>query len=155
MPSFRKATAQAAYVVRHALALRTARHTSRNDGQIHSVGTARAYQQALVQAAQWLKVNGHLEGLHRMPPALGSAYLQERAEYVRQSTLDLDRQALQTLPAVDQLPRVRSQVGRSTLATEGRAYTAAQVQMIAAAQTPVTLWPPRSRMRPGSVPMNS
>jgi hypothetical protein len=60
MPSFRKATAQAAYAVRYALAPGTARHTSRNDGQMHSVGTARAYQQALAQAAQWLKVNGHL-----------------------------------------------------------------------------------------------
>ena len=46
MPSFRKAPKQAAYVVRQVLALGTARHTHRHDGQIHSVGTARAYQQA-------------------------------------------------------------------------------------------------------------
>jgi hypothetical protein len=76
-----------------------------------------------------------MAGLHRMTPMLAEAYLQERAEYVRQPTLDLDRQALQTLPGMSQLARVRSQLGRSALATAGRAYTPAQVQLIAAAQT--------------------
>jgi hypothetical protein len=84
VPSFRAAHKQAAYVMRQVLALGTARHAHGHDGQIHSVGTARAYQQVLSQAAQWLKANGHLEGLHRMTPTLAEAYLQERAEYVRQ-----------------------------------------------------------------------
>lgn len=70
-----------------------------------------------------------------MTPTLAEAYLQERAEYVRQPTLDLDRQALQILPGMSQIARVRSQLGRSALATGGRAYTPAQVQLIAAAQT--------------------
>jgi integrase len=71
-----------------------------------------------------------------MTPLLAAAYLEERAEYVRQNTLDLDRQALQTLPGMETLTRVRSHLGQSALATKGRAYTPAQVQMTAAAQTP-------------------
>jgi integrase len=136
MPNFRAAHKQAAYVVQQVLALGTARHAHGHDGQIHSIGTARAYQQVLSQAAQWLKTNGHMEGLHRMTPTLADAYLQERAEYVRQPALDLDRQALQTLPSMASLARVHSQLGRSALATGGRAYTPAQVQLITAAQTP-------------------
>jgi integrase len=43
---------------------------------------------------------------------------------------------LQTLPGMSPLARVCSQLGCSVLATGGRAYTPAQVQLIAAAQTP-------------------
>lgn len=47
MPSFRAAHKQAAYVVRQILALGTAHHAHGHDGRIHSVGTARVYQQVL------------------------------------------------------------------------------------------------------------
>ena len=136
MPSFRNAHQQAEHAVRQNLALGTARHTSRDDGKIHSVGTARAYQQSLSQTAQWMKDQGHMDGLHRITPEQTTLYLAERSEQVSQSTLDLDRQALQTLPNIEKLDRVRAEQSRSALATEGRAYTPKQVEMIAAAQSP-------------------
>lgn len=136
MPSFRKAHQQAAHAVRQNLALGKARHTSRDDGKIHSIGTARAYQQSLTQAAQWMKDHGYLDGLHRMTSEQAQYYLAERSEHVSQSTLDLDRQALQTLPRIDKLDRVRAEVHHTPLASDGRAYTPHQVEMIAAAQSP-------------------
>ena len=135
MPSFRKAADQAAHAVRRNLALRSARHTNRDDGKIHSVGTARAYQQALTLAAQWMKDRGHSEGLRRMTAEQANQYLSERAGEVRQKTLDLDRQALQTLPHIDKLQRIKSRLASSPLEIKGRAYTPAQVRMIVAAQS--------------------
>jgi len=135
MPSFRKPADQAARAVRRRLALNTPRHDNRNDGKIHSVGTARAYQQALAGVSTWLKANHHNQGLDHMTTEQARAYLKERSETVRQKTLDLDRQALQILPGVGKLERIKSNLGRSPLETGGRAYTPTQVQMVAAAQS--------------------
>ena len=135
MPSFRKAADQADRIIRRSLALRTARHTNRDDGKIHSRGTARAYQQALTGAANWLKVKANNQSLERMTAEQAHQYLRERAETVRQKTLDLDRQALQILPHVGKLERVKSRLDRSPLESGGRAYTPVQVQMVAAAQS--------------------
>ena len=135
MPSFRKAADQADRMIRRRLALRSARHTNRDDGKIHSRGTARAYQQALTGAAQWLKDKYHNQSLERMTAEQAIRYLQERALVVRQKTLDLDRQALQVLPHVGKLERIKSPLDRSPLETSGRAYTPVQVEMIAAAQS--------------------
>ena len=135
MPSFRKATDQAERMIRRRLALRSARHTNRDDGKIHSRGTARAYQQALTGAAQWLKDKYGKQSLERMTAEQAVRYLEERALTVRQKTLDLDRQALQILPHVGKLERIKSRLGPSPLETGGRAYTPVQVQMIAAAQS--------------------
>ena len=135
MPSFRKTTDQAARAVRRRLALGSPRHDNRDDGKIHSVGTARAYQQALSVAAGWLRKNHRNQGLDHMTTEQATEYLKERASEVRQKTLDLDRQALQILPGVGKLERIKSRLGRSPLETGGRAYTPAQVQMVAAAQS--------------------
>ena len=135
MPSFRKSADQAARAVRRRIALNTPRHTNRNDGKIHSVGTARAYQQTLSMAAGWLKEKHHNQGLDHMTTEQARQYLKERSETVRQKTLDLDRQALQILPGVGKLERVKSRLDRSPLETGGRAYTSVQVQMVAAAQS--------------------
>ena len=69
MPSFRKATNQAERMIRRRLALRSPRHTHRDDGKIHSRGTARAYQQALTGATRWLKDKHHNQSLERMTAA--------------------------------------------------------------------------------------
>ena len=134
MPSFRKPQDQAARHVRRQLALNTPRHGNRHDGKIHSVRTAYNYRQALLRAAQWMQAHGHMQGLHRMDEALAYAYLAERALVVRQKTLNMDRQALQSLPNIDKLDPVHSALPPSTLTTTGRAYTPSQVQMIAASQ---------------------
>ena len=135
MPSFRKSADQAARAVRRRLTLGSPRHINRDDGKIHSVGTARAYQQALAGASTWLKTNHHNQGLDHMTTEQARQYLKERAETVRQKTLDLDRQALQILPGVGKLERIKSRLDRSPLETGGRAYTSLQVQMVVAAQS--------------------
>lgn len=135
MPSFRKAKNQAARAVTQRIAVGSARHDNRNDGKVHSFGTARAYQQALTGISKWLKVKFNNQSLERMTTEQALQYLRERTETVRQKTLDLDRQALQILPGVGKLERVKSRLDPSPLETGGRAYTLAQVQMIAAAQS--------------------
>ena len=135
MPSFRKAEKQAARAVTQRIAIGSARHDNRNDGKVHSLGTARAYQQALTGASKWQKKKFNNQSLERMTTEQARQYLEERAETVRQKTLDLDRQALQILPGVGKLERVKSRLDPSPLETGGRAYTPVQVQMVAAAQS--------------------
>ena len=137
MPIFRKPANQAARAVRNVLALRTPRHGNRDDGRIHSVGTARSYQQALTRVAAWMRERRDYKGLEKLTPEEARAYLEERAAHVRQKTLDQDRQALQILPLVGKLERIKSEKLKPTrLASEGRAYTPEQVEVIARAQTP-------------------
>ena len=135
MPSFRKAKNQAARAVTQRIAVGSARHDNRNDGKVHSFGTARAYEQALTGVSKWLKEKYNNQSLERMTTEQACQYIEERAETVRQKTLDLDRQALQILPHVGKLERVKSRLDRSPLETGGRAYTTVQVQMVAAAQS--------------------
>ena len=135
MPSFRKAANQADRMIRRSLALKTKRHDNRDDGKIHSRGTARAYQQALTGAATWLKEKANNQALERMTAEQAHQYLDERRKTVRQKTLDLDRQALQILPQIGKLDRIESRLDPSPLETGGRAYTPVQVQMVAAAQS--------------------
>jgi integrase len=106
------------------------RHDHRNDGRIHSVGTARGYAQALKGFAEYLQ--------HHRLGDLGTAtgnearqYLADRSVLVGQKTLDLDRQALQMHLGV-QLEVVSSE-RQAVLST--RSYTSSQVERIAAAQS--------------------
>ena len=55
MPSFRSPQKQAERAVSRAMALGEARYESRDDGRVHSVGTARVYEQALTAAARWMQ----------------------------------------------------------------------------------------------------
>ena len=138
MPIFRKPANQAARAVRNVLALRTPRHDNRDDGKVHSVGTARSYQQALARVAAWMQKNRDYKGLDKLTAEEARAYLEGRAAQVRQKTLDQDRQALQILPLVGKLERIKSdpKLKPTRLASEGRAYTPEQVEIIARAQTP-------------------
>ena len=52
--SRKSADKQAANFVRQGLALGKPRHKARDDGLIHSVGTARSYQQALTLFCRWI-----------------------------------------------------------------------------------------------------
>lgn len=135
MPSFRKSKDQAARAVTQRIAIGSARHDNRNDGKVHSLGTARAYEQALTGASKWQKKKFNNQSLERMTTEQARQYLEERAKTVRQKTLDLDRQALQILPGVGKLERVKSRLDPSPLETGGRAYTTVQVKMVAAAQS--------------------
>lgn len=142
--SFRSAKSQASHAVRRMAAHGTPRHNSNgnngekgkagsgngNPAQLHSIGTERAYGQALTGLAEWLEESkrGDLRGLD---VNTAKAYLEDRAAEVGQKTLDLDRQAINALLGIT-LPTIASE--RETI-LQSRAYTPAQISMVAAAQT--------------------
>lgn len=130
MPSFRSARSQAEHAISCKLALGHGRHDNQDDGRIHSVGTARNYEQALKGFAEYIQVN-QLGDLASITAEEALQYLEERAEEVSQKTLDLDRQAIQMHLGV-RLEVVKSEV-ETRLAT--RSYTPEQVERIAAAQS--------------------
>jgi integrase len=130
MPKFRSPSAQAEHAVSRKLALGKGRHDHRNDGRIHSVGTARGYEQALKGFAEYLQ-NNRLGDLGTATGNEARQYLADRAVLVGQKTLDLDRQAIQMHLGVP-LEVVKSE-RETTLST--RSYTAAQVERIATAQS--------------------
>ena len=130
MPRFRAPQAQAEHAVARKLALGTGRHDHRNDGRIHSLGTARGYGQALKGFADYLREH-RLGDLPGATDQEARQYLAERSHQVGQKTLDLDRQAIQMHLGL-RLEVVRSD-RESALST--RSYTPAQVERIASAQS--------------------
>lgn len=130
MPSFRSPKAQAEHAISRKIALGTGRHDHPNDGRIHSLGTARSYEQALKGFADYLRQH-HLGDLHRATEQEAQHYLAERSQLVGQKTLDLDRQAIQI--HLGQKLEIVSSSKESTLST--RSYTPAQVERIANAQS--------------------
>jgi len=130
MPSFRSNRDQARHAVKQLSDIGTSRHDNRADGRVRSIRTARNYEQALSGLTGWLKAN-RLGSLRDLDRGTALQYLDERAEMVRQPTLDQDRQAIQALLG-EQLPRVKSEL---ETALSGRAYTSDQITAIAAAQS--------------------
>ena len=102
--------------------------------RIRSVGTARNYQERLLQIAARLDV-----ALTALPPEGAVAYLKSRALEVRQKTLDIERQAIQAmmvnvtaqLPPGATLPVVKSAASHRA---KPRAYSPAQVRAVAGRQ---------------------
>jgi integrase len=135
MPSFAKAKTQSARAINRAKAIGTARHNHRDDGKVHGLGSARNYEQSLSHAAQWDRSNGGT-GLDNFDNARALAYLSERAEAVEQKQLDLDRKALELLPHVQNLERIRSERPPGGLSTRSRSYTPEQVAIITQTQAP-------------------
>ena len=137
--SRRSAEKQAAHFVRLGLALGKPRHKARKDGLIHSLGTARAYQQALTLLGRWIQ--GQRRGdLRSADVNLVQEYLNERQSQVGQKTLDRDRQAAQFLLRIfgtnTKLQRVFSTFsGERKLAKQSRGYTPEQVDAIASRQS--------------------
>ena len=130
MVSFRAPAKQAAAAVRSLAAHGQARHGNAGDGQIHSLGTQRNYQQALRGVAAFIQENrlGDLRDLNR---DVAVAYLEARSQEVGQKTLDLDRQAMQAVIG-EKLAVIKSELDQ---ALSSRAYTPAQVALVADAQT--------------------
>ncbi|QOX78366.1 site-specific integrase [Trichlorobacter lovleyi] len=129
MTSFRTSRSQARHAVKALSGIGKARHGSKEVGRVHSLGTARNYEQALSGLAAWLNVS-RLGSLRDLDRNKALRYLDERSESVRQPTLDQDRQAIQAALG-EQLPRVKSEL---STALSGRAYTQDQLTAIAAAQ---------------------
>jgi integrase len=130
MPSFRSEKAQSEHAISQKLALGKGRHDFRNDGRIHSVGTARGYGNSLKMVAGYMKEH-HLGDLRNLTEKIAQKYLTERAAIVSQKTLDLDRQALQMHLGV-RLEVVKSEK-ETHLST--RSYTNAQIERIAWVQS--------------------
>jgi integrase len=131
MTSFRSPKAQAAHAVGQRLAIGKSRYDRREDGLVHSLGTARNYASALSGFTRFL--NEHRLGcLATATVTDAMSYLAVRSAEVRQSAMDLDRQALQAHLGVH-LERVRSD-----LATErgGRALRPEQYAAIRERLTP-------------------
>ena len=97
-------------------------------GRVRSVGTARNYQQRLVQIAARLDMS-----LTALTPAGAVAYLQRRAAEVGQKTLDMERQAIQAM-MLDVTLRMAP----------------GQTLPVVKSATPQQLKPPRLLARPGS-----
>ena len=103
-------------------------------GRVRSVGTARNYQERLMQIAARLDVS-----LTALTPAGAVAYLQRRAAEVGQKTLDMERQAIQAMmfdatlwmAPGQTLPVVKSATPQHL---KPRAYSPAQVRAIVARQ---------------------
>lgn len=130
MPSFRSAKAQSEHAISQKVALGKGRHDHQDDGRIHSVGTARGYEQALKGVAEYQQEH-RLGDLRNLTVEIAQQYLADRAAMVSQKTLDLDRQAMQMHLGV-RLEVVKSE--RETHLTT-RSYTTAQVGRIASAQS--------------------
>jgi integrase len=130
MPRFRSAKSQAENAVSNKLALGQGRHDNRDDGRIHSLGTARGYEQALKGFAEYIQ-DHRLGDLGSATVKEAEQYLAERAGLVAQKTLDLDRQAIQMHLGI-QLEVVKSEL-ETCLTT--RSYTPDQVERIASAQS--------------------
>lgn len=76
-------------------AKRATREMHKN-GQIAGIGTARTYADGLKNVHEWMRKNGG-GSLQELSAKRARQYLAERAQQVGQSTLDRDRQALQSL----------------------------------------------------------
>lgn len=130
MPSFRTARAQAKHAVKQKIALGQGRHEHRDDGKIHSVGTARGYEQALKGFVEYIQ-SQRLGDLLSVTVEIAKQYLSDRSAIVTQKTLDIDRQAIQMHLGI-RLDVVKSQ-RETRLST--RSYTSTQVARIASAQS--------------------
>jgi len=118
-----------------------------------SVGTVRNYQAALTRVAEHLR-DARLGALAEITPDKATDYLKQRAQVVGQKTLDMERQALQSMmvhvtqkmepghrlevvkSAAPPLPKSASgNLGRR-LSEQSRIYSAAQVSQIISRQAP-------------------
>jgi hypothetical protein len=73
--------------VKQKLNINSARHTQRNDQKIHSLGTARNYEQALARLTNWIQEN-KLGSLKNLDAKKANDYLELRGQCVGQKTLD-------------------------------------------------------------------
>jgi integrase len=130
MPSFRSAKKQAAHAIKTKLGIGSARHTRKSDLKIHSLGTARNYEQALTRLTKWLQEN-KLGDLKTLDSETACTYLELRGQSVKQKMVDQERQAVQLHLGI-QLPVIKSELVE---AIKSRAYSIEQIALIAKAQT--------------------
>ena len=132
--SRRKPKDQADYIIRNNLALGVPRHGNKNDGKIHSISTAKSYQESLTLAARWLQETGQMTALRHITTDQAQAYLVYRSECdLGQKTLDRDYRVLKMIPSVesDKLIRMNTEsLSDGRLAKQSRAYTQEQRNLV-------------------------
>ena len=112
---------------------------------LKSVGTIRNYEQALKTATDFLKEH-KLGGLRDMTPEIACTYLSCRQEEVSQSTLNMDRQAIQCMmqhvthqlgPDEKLIDTTTGKIHQSQLEKieQSRAYTTEQAHLIGSVQS--------------------
>jgi integrase len=116
--------------VKQKLNINSARHTQRNDQKIHSLGTARNYEQALARLTNWIQEN-KLGSLKNLDAKKANDYLELRGQSVGQKTLDQERQAIQLYLGI-KLPVIKSELLQ---AIQSRAYSIDQISLILQSQT--------------------
>jgi len=106
---------------------------------ISSVGTLRNYTQALTRVAEHLSETKS-GSLREITPEKAEIYLAERSQEVGQKTLDMERQALQSMmqnvtSKLEQSAKLDVVKSELSQALESRSYTTAQIAAISNAQT--------------------
>lgn len=108
---------------------------------IPSLRSKENYQQGLKNVCQWLKDSGFRQSLRDLTKEQAMEYLKHKSASVEQSTLDMDRQAIQKMFQVlthklepeEKLPVIKSQLKS---VKEARAYFKPQMEAIAERQSP-------------------
>lgn len=75
------------------LSLSTPRHTNKDSGRIHSVSTARQYQQIYTRLSAYCRSNG--ERFKRLKPETATAYLSNRSHEIQDKQLNIERRAIE------------------------------------------------------------
>lgn len=135
MGRFRSSASQARHAVKQKLALGKPSHSKKGgDGRVHSLGTARTYEDSLKGVATFI-ADGRLDsagrGLAGLTKEVAYSYLESRSQQVGQKQLDKDRQAMQVL-ICEKLTVIKSEIEQ---ALQSRAYTRQQILLVAGAQT--------------------
>lgn len=111
---------------------------TRHEGEslVKSKGTERNYTQCLKGFAQYIKDN-RLGDLRHMTRETAERFLHDKADTLKQKTLDLYRQAAQAFFTARDNDNKKLEIVKSETVTqlEHRAYTAEQVQMVAGVQS--------------------
>lgn len=139
---FAKSETQAASVMKEVQGKLTTKEIESGrleNSKLSSVGTVRNYEQSLKTCCDYLKEH-KLGSLREITPDKANSYLEIRASEMSQSTIDMDRQAIQfmmqhvthQLKSDEKLNVVRSE--RETI-EQSRSYTPEQVQRITEHQT--------------------
>lgn len=135
--SFRSGKEQARHAAEQLAAHGTARHTHRDDGTVKAIGSERVLKNDLKCAAEWLAARDPGANLATMTRDQATDYLQHRAEAVRQSQLDSDRQSLDKMLAArdgneyQKLQRVKSELPAQR---HNKHYSQEQTALVAAHQ---------------------
>jgi len=136
MASYRSVDKQVKYCVRQINGLGMSRAEAKAAGKVASVRTLESYKSIFTAVAHWMHDRRYLDGLHKLTGNQALEYLRDRAKVITQKTLDCETSALRKLTRADVVRVVSEFKAERQLAKESRGYTPAQIDAIAARQSP-------------------